>query len=232
MRMETIVLTCDKNNWLLRGFYHQWMKYCPKLDPVTFGYKEPEVFGHKFVRIGDQSYYPANQWSDALILVLDELISDDLVLILLEDYWLTRDANFRIIEAAMAFMHRHPDAIRFDLTTDRQYSSKYKYYSAEGDIDIIEGLPCEYYLSFQAAIWNRKNLLSLLEPGESPWQTELLGSDRLAATNLKVFGTLQWPLRYQIMVRNGELVIDGNWMYPPRQLSESDLKELKELNYI
>jgi hypothetical protein len=230
--MKTITLVSDKNNWILPGFYHQWEKYYPEVEPITFGYTKPDFFNHPFVSLGAQESYPASRWSDALIRVLKDYVDDNLVMILLEDYFLTRRANVRIINLAWKFMIDHPEAVRFDLTTDRQYSGKWKNYSAIEDVDIIEALPCEYYLSMQAAIWNKARLLSILQPGETPWQTEMLGSDRLAQTGMKVFGTMQYPLRYQIMIRDGQLVMDGAWHYPARQLSDADVTELRDMKYL
>jgi len=230
--MKTVVLTCDKNNWLLNGFYRQWNKYYPEVKPIACGYTRPENFAYDFYSLGAQENYPANKWSDALQRILQEVVGEEPVLIVLEDYWLTRSVNPTKIRMAEQFMLEHPEAIRFDLTTDRQYSSKYKYYEASYDTDIIEALPCEYYMSFQAAIWNPEHLYSILRPGETPWQTEILGSDRLASTKLKVYGTLQWLMRYQIMVRNGEFIKEGDWMYPPRQITDYDYRELDSMGFI
>ena len=77
-----------------------------------------------------------------------------------------------------------------------------------------------------------KDWISLLIAGETPWQLELEGTRRMSKRpDLEVYGTRNRILNYQIMVDKGEFKRDGSWMYPPRQLSDSDFAELDGLGY-
>ena len=227
--MKTVVLTSDSHNWLLKGFFHQWKKYNGGSVEVA-GFTQPELpKGVNFHSIGDMKDYPVDKWSNALIKYLNE-IQDDLVLILLEDYWLIRPVNFDAIEEAAELMESYRDVIRFDLTTDRSGSKIAEYAGAFRKLDLCRAKG-EYSLSFQASIYRKDLLLEVLRPDENPWQTELNGSARLNALPYDVLGSYQWPLNYMIVMNKGKFDREGLWMYPSRTLTQADWKELDDLGY-
>ncbi|MFA5424958.1 MAG: hypothetical protein WC374_13975, partial [Phycisphaerae bacterium] len=168
--------------------------------------------------------YPVDKWSDALIKLLKQT-DDKLVCLFLEDYWLIRPASRIVVPKAI--LDDHTALIRFDLTSDTIGSKKPKrLYSLDG-YDIFERTDPQYSFSLQAAVWNRKLLLDVLVPGETPWQVELNGSDRLNKKDYRVFGTAQWPVMYTIAVNKGVLDKTGDWMQPSRTLSKNDWVELE-----
>lgn len=232
--MKTIVLTSDKGNPWLRGFCHQWKKYAyhTMIQPAIYGFTPPKFsLPYPFFSLGEFADYPADRWSNALIRALDA-VKDDFVMILLEDYWLTRKANGRGLSAAMYWMGKHKNAVRFDVTTDRLYCGSIREAGAVEEFDIIQqDGAADYALSFQASIWRRKALLGLLVPNETPWQCELNGSARLNQSGLEVYGTRQWPLRYIVAVNKGQFDPVCNWMVPDRRMAELDLAELDALGY-
>ena len=238
--MITYVLTSDRHNWLLRVFMHQWHKYC-RLPITIAGFTEPsygldDTDDYKkyttFKSIGKFEDYPVDKWSNGVIKLLEET-PDNVVMIFLEDYWLTRRVNFRAINFAERMVSQDSEVLRFDVTTDRLYSQKLIEVGAHEDIDIFVAEPDIYALSFQASIWRRESLLQLLVPDETPWQAELNGTIRYNETKpLKIiYGTRQWPVRYSIVVNKGEFDKTGEWMYPPRTLSPNDWIDLEKLGY-
>ena len=227
--MKTVVLTSDSHNWLLKGFFHQWKKYNGGSVEVA-GFTKPELPKDvNFHSIGDMKDYPVDKWSNALIKYLNE-IPDDLVLILLEDYWLIRPVDFDAIEEAVELIESYRDVIRFDLTTDRSGSKIAEYAGAFRKLDLCRAKG-EYSLSFQASIYRKSLLLEVLRPDENPWQTELNGSARLNALPYDVLGSYQWPLNYMIVMNKGKFDREGLWMYPSRTLTRADWKELDDLGY-
>jgi hypothetical protein len=229
--MKTFVLTSDHHAWLLRGFLHQWEKYDGRLIEAV-GFTDP---GHAimgkipFVSIGNFSDYPVNKWSDALIRYLKN-VKDDLVEIYLEDYWLIRETNLPMISEVDFIMRANPSVARFDLGSDRLYSKGVRDVGSVRSMDLIEGKG-DTSCSFQAAIWQRSALLSLLKPGESPWQAELEGTTRMNLSKWRCLGCRQIISRYLIYVNKGVPDRSGMWMVPPRTLSQSDWKELDRLGY-
>jgi hypothetical protein len=230
--MKTVVLTSDKHNWLLRGFFHQWQKYAAGYGEVEVaGFTNPGTLPNDvpFVSIGRFEDYPVEKWSDAVIKYLQS-IKDNLVMILLEDYWLMRPIHQTAITAAEAFMLDNPNVARFDVAADRMFSRDAEYFRPYGPFDLCWGKGA-YSLSFQASIYRRSMLLEMMRPNETPWQTELNGSDRLNKSPYFVAGTYQWPVNYAIVVNKGRLDRYGGWMFPARTLKQSDWAELDELGY-
>jgi hypothetical protein len=239
--MRTIVLTSDKTSWALKAFTRQWDKYTvDDIYPVhnlpfdIYGYGDPGIKGHAFYKIGNFASYPVNRWSDGLIKTLQS-IDDSLVMLMLDDYWLTRQVNIAAFFGLRNYMENNPDAqnvIRLDLTTDRLYD---KHHDIEGMawIDLIEAeKDATYNLSFQAAIWRRELLMEVLRPGETPWESEINGSERLNRTPYRVIGTQQWPMRYIVAVNKGKLDLSAKWMVPSRSLSQADQDELIQGGHI
>ncbi len=241
--MQIAVLTSDKTSGALPAFMRQWDKYFDrpryphpreKQDVVITGYTQPGfaiAAPFRFASIGEFKDYPVERWSDGVIHFLQTL-PDELVLILLDDYWLTRNVDLDTVALAEAYMLAHPDVIRFDLTTDRLYDAHHELESI-GSIDLIEAdKAATYNLSFQASIWRRELLLEVLRPGETPWESEIRGSERLNRGPYRVVGTCQWPMRYIVAVNKGQLDVEAKWMRPPRSLSQTDVAELVEGGFI
>ena len=195
------------------------------------GFTKPDNLpGHvPFVSLGNFLNYPIQRWSDGLIRYL-ELVSDELIIILLEDYWLMRPINRKAVYEAANFMLRYPDTIRFDLTSDRMFSKEARYAGYYDPLDIVSAKG-QYSLSFQASIYRRKMLLEMLKPGETPWQVELQGTERINKSPYQVVGSYQWPINYCIVVNKSQFDKTGGWMFPARTLTGRDWNELDSMGY-
>lgn len=248
--MKTICLTSDHGNWLLRGFLHQWWKYC-KLPVTIMGFTDPQIpqtldeiwrpQSWNFQSIGPFVDYPKERWSDGLICAL-EMAGDEQVLLVLEDYWLTRQVNLPALRVAEYLLKNDPGILRFDLSSDRMYAgivapgvidqSTRIELGAIGDVDVFDSQVPEYRFSTQASMFNTQALLSVLVRGETPWECELNTNVRLQSRpELRVLSTYQWPMRYAIVVNKGQFDPEGQWMRPARTLSFSDWAELDDLGY-
>jgi len=231
--MRNICFTSDKGNWALKGFAHQWNKYCG--EPVEIVGYTPVIdlpANFKFTSLGKFEDYPANKWSDALIKYLN-MIDDEFLIIMLEDYWLCRPVNGEAVSRAIWMMNNTQNVARMCLTTDRLYSRKIKDFASVDWLDVFESDKTDdYNMSFQTSIWRRSALLELLVPGETPWEAETNGTERINASQWHVLGTRQWPMKYTIVVNKGEVDKKGEWMFPPRTLTQNDWKELEDLHYV
>ncbi len=232
---RVIVLTSDKTLWSVRPLIHQWHKYAPGIPLGVFGYTKPEdpdfMQGENFFSIGKFENYPVKKWSNGVIEAL-QWIQDELVLVMMDDYWMVRHVDQDALLMAQEYMFKHKDVIRFDLTTDR-LGDKHHDVESMGHYDIIQGEKgAAYNFSMQASIYRRELMLEMLVKDEDPWEAELRGNVRLNASPYRVVGTRQWPMRYIIAVNKGVLMLDGSWCVPPRKLSEDDVKELYDLDMI
>lgn len=232
--MKTVIFTSDTHNWLLQGFFHQWCKYVMghSFEIEVAGFTRPAFLKDKwqFHSIGKFEDYPVERWSDAVISYLQGL-QDELFLLMLEDYWLMRPVNEMALYSAHGYMMEHKDVVRFDVAADRMFARNARYLETWGSLDVCEAKG-QYSLSYQASIFRKSLLLELLQAGESPWQSELNGSQRLNQLPYKVVGSYQWPVMYMIVMNKGKLDLQGDWMYPSRRLTQADLRELSILGYL
>lgn len=190
--MRVVVYTCNEYAPVLPGFAYLFNTYWSALQPVAYAgcpkLELPPNF--KWHKVESRI---AERWSDGFIEFL-RMLDDDIIAWLLEDYYLVRTVDHRAIQSLVAYMTMNPDILKIDLTGDRLYSGDAQDVDYWGHLDIIStSWDTAYQFSTQAALWNRKHLLSLLRPEMSPWDFELR-SDR--PENLYICGTRQWPVRY------------------------------------
>lgn len=240
--MQTLVITSDKGSHCLPAFAHQWRKYFqPSYDaPVLVcGYTNPNLPYFDFYSIGNQDDYPAQRWSDALIKVLNN-VADEVFLLLLDDYLLTRQVDTCALKMMYDYMGQFRYVIKFDVTTDRlfadgggKYLFGYHTYDTLGYLDLIKsdhGSP--YHMSLWGGLWRRDLLKKVLVFGETAQQIELNGTNRLSqyGDELLVLGTRQAPVKHANIIQRGEFNQDAMTGLP--SLTQADLAELKELGYI
>jgi len=180
------------------------------IDCVISGFSPPNFelsYPYRFVSVGDQSDFPFNKWSDALYITLEQVLerADEIVLIMLEDYWLTRPVQASNIEILVDYMHNHPDVLKIDLCADRLYAlGTDMNYDTVGHFDLIKSNPkSAYHMSLWPGLWRVDNLLKVLIPNESPHDIEITGTSRLAQEHpeLIVLGTRQNPMQIGLGLR-------------------------------
>ena len=203
MNVRVFVTTCDRYLKYIRPFAYLFNLYWSSLQDVTvLGYKEPDFPlppNFTFHSLGEDG--GQEKWSDGVILALRR-VEDELLVLLLEDYWLTRKADNAGVSTLADYVYEHPDVLRLDLTTDRLYAGNMFDIEPYGHYDIIETPPgTPYQMSLQAGIWRRTKLLELLQPGKSPWQVELENSP---PERMRVLGTRQNPVRYANVFQGGD----------------------------
>jgi len=123
-------------------------------------------------------------WVGNLKMALGQ-VHTDVVLLVLEDYWLYRPADAKRIWNMANWMTFDKSINKIDLTNDR-----FGFAHVSWDDNYIRSLPnAEYLTSVQAALWNKEYLSWCLHnPAWNPWQFELEGSKRAKLTRHKVLG--------------------------------------------
>lgn len=172
--------------------------------------------------IGKQSDF---SWSSGLIKYLN-YYEGDLVLLMLEDYFLSQRVNADTVAAMWEQMSRNPQIAKIDLSGDRNKVS-----SREFNDDLLQiDDEAQFQTSLQAAIWRKDFLLQFLKPDESPWQFEKLGSKRVIAERKKgnfsglILGCKFPPITY-INAIGGE----GNHpaLWDNKKIPQQMMRELK-----
>lgn len=241
--IQIITMTSDsQQNKTIPAFWHQWSKYFNGLkhNRVTCGFTEIECDSH-FYSIGDYSDYPANRWSDALIKVLDN-IADEVFILMLDDYWLTRSVDTNALKMIYDYMHQFTNVLKFDLTDERLYSDTppggynrfywgYDTYNTLGYLDLIKSSPNGlYHMSLWGGMWRRDLLRQIIIPGETAQEIEMRGGERLLKRpDWLVLGTRQAPMRHANVIQRGQWSAHDRVGLPG--MREQDLAELKELGY-
>lgn len=204
------VMTSDLYIDALLPFAYLLRKYWyPPPTVIVGGFSAPPFplpDNFTFHSLGKFEEFPVNRWSDALTRMLLELPHEVFVL-MLEDYWLTREVDVTAIEVACDYMNQFEYVARFDLTGDRKFSGFAKPYGKAGHVNLLLSDPdSQYHCSLMAAVWRRKHLLKVLVPGETPWETELNGTNRLRdlREHCIVLGTEEIPLKHTLAFRGGE----------------------------
>jgi hypothetical protein len=175
------------------------------------GFTQPEFElpnNFEFISVGKFEDYPVERWTDAVIKFLEEHVEEELLILMLEDYWLTRRVNHEAISLAAAYMQRYPNILKFDLCADRLYAGgAIRNHDTFGFLDIVKSDPkSAYHMSLMTGMWRKSLLLQLLKQrpskGWSPHDVEIHGTTRLQKmTDLVVVGSEQWPIRHTLGLR-------------------------------
>lgn len=226
------VTTSDKYLPALRPFYYLLNKYwVPRPEVVVIGFSQPAFKlpdNFTFRSMGRQTDYPVNRWSNALQEFLQS-VDDEAFILMLEDYWITRAVDTRSIKILYDYMLQFRYVIKMDLCGDRLYAHGADLgYGTVAHLDLIKSMPgSPYHMSLMAGIWSREHMLRVLVANESPWDLEIVGTDRLShIQDVIVLGTRQWPLRMTLGLRGGDhskINLD--------ELSQQDVHDLTKMGY-
>lgn len=180
--LEVLVLTSNQYAHVCQPFAHLFNKHFGDTIPArVLRYDvRPRGLPANFSNVS-MGYQDNVAWSTGLRMYVDQFLSNDLILLMLEDYFITQPVNVALITALWRWMSDNPNVAKLDLSGDRL---KVPYTEAEiiGGVQLIESAPdANYQASIQAAIWRRDTLRQFLIDGETPWQFEKRGTKRMIA---------------------------------------------------
>lgn len=228
------IIVTTSNNYLpaLKPFYFLLNKYwLPRPDVLVLGFNQPSFRmpdNFTFLSMGSQKKYPFNRWSDLLIDFLPT-INDEVFILMLEDYWVTRPVDTRSIKILYDYMIQFRYVLKMDLCGDRLYAYGADLnYGNVSYIDLVKSMPgSPYHMSLMPGLWRKEHLMKCLVRGESPHDLELSGSNRVShIQDIIVLGTRQWPLRITLGLRGGD-----SSKINTEELNYSDVKELTRMGY-
>ena len=231
---KILVTTSDKYLDALKPFFYLLEKYWTPTPPDVYvvGFEPPSFElppGSKFLSLGSMDQYPINRWSDQVIGGL-HAFPEDVFIFMLEDMWITQPVYTSVVNMAYDYMIQFEYVARFDMTGDRLHSRPREEIAMHGMLGphkiINSGPDAQYHMSTMPAFWRKEHLLSVLIPGETPWQVELQGTPRLAAMRetKMVLGTEVWPIRNTLAFRGvdlSKLLLD--------EIDPGDVTEMREL---
>ena len=161
-----VVNSCDQYEEAWYPFFELLKKYWPNRKMKVVLNTETKQYVHTGIDIRCINTRECKAWSERLIKVLTQ-IKTEYVILLLEDFFLQGYVKEQEIQRCIDYMKQDSQiaAFYFKHITGHDKVSNYSGYN---EMDMNK----KYILNCQAAIWNRKLLLELLEPGESPWDLE------------------------------------------------------------
>lgn len=218
--IRATVLTSNEYLGCLPPFAYFFNLFWPGMEATVVRYDKrlPALPGNfSQFAIGQQCNYT---WSQGLRYYLQHC-EQDIILLLLEDYFLSSPVDNLAVEAAVVLMESNRNVGKVDLSGDRcrfahvdypSYKAGYKYPLVKL---VASATNSPYAASLQAALWRKSLLLTLLEDHENPWQFEKRGTKRLHAMvaneiPVTILGLQQPPLAY-INAKGGEGTAPQVW---------------------
>lgn len=217
--MRVFVLTSNAYTRLIPAFCDRWLKYWGRTIDVVHYDVAPDVpkIGNTFrlVQVGSQRELT---WSAGLRRYLEQ-VSDELVVLFLDDYWLDRPVEASVVVQLEELMYTFLNFVKFDLTDDRlRFPHESMLF---GRLPAVAAQPNAPFLgSYQAAIWRRHKLLSYLRDDEDAWQSERNVSDRMVREGAPVFGLANPPVSYSQATKAGKPDLLRTDRFSPTELSE------------
>lgn len=219
-----LVNTCDRFTDCWDLFFHQWEKYCNGLNWPLYlntewlNYSYPEsIRGHSLAVCQSRSEYEGWKgegfptWSWCVEHALN-LMPEDFVLYMQEDYFLTRELDVRTLQEAAKLMEENSDidCIHLNIAANRCHKpSVYKSLKRISRWD-------RYFVSCQAAIWRKSTLLQLLREHENAWQFERWGTCRARALRCHFYTAAKETYSPVEYFCTG--IVQGKWLHPVEDL--------------
>ena len=168
-----IVNTCDSYEDTWNPFFNLFKEYWTDCEYPIYLNTEIKKFSMEDMQINVINNKVEVAWSDRLINVLHK-VKTKYVILLLDDFFLNEKVDVIRIRKCIQWMEKNNKIASFSFAPSLWKDIDDKKY--EGfELRPIDG---EYRFNLQAAIWNRKTLLKILKKGESPWETEHMGTFR------------------------------------------------------
>ncbi len=167
-RLAILVVSCDKYSDLWDVFFDLWNRFwpdCPYQMYLGSNFREFKRDGVKTLCIGEDA-----SWAENVSKMLD-MIDEDYILNLGEDYYLARNVDEKRIEGLFQYLIKNGlDCIHLQAN-----NTGLRILDKNLGIEYIEpGEP--YYVCASPCIWNKESMRKFLIPGYTAWDFELKNS--------------------------------------------------------
>lgn len=176
MDIAIIVSSCDAYRACWPPFIHGIEKYWSEHPwPIKFITNQLDAPIGETLRGGSEY-----NWSNRMLKVLLQKVKEPIILILMEDYWLTQPVDTQaIIEFATLFTNSDVDYIR--LKQNGATLAKRSYW-ADNRLFVTDDKEV-YRTPLQAGLWRTAVLRDLIRPGETAQEFEIRGGQRSRGTD-------------------------------------------------
>ena len=168
---------CDRYLFLYKGFEIFFRKHWPvsHFDLSYFAVTERADYqSDLFANIKSGT----GEWADRLLSALEQ-VPQSRIIYFQEDFWLNRDFDRSLLEALLSL-----DSIGKAPLTSLKLHHGYRSAEKVGEvgnraIHRLDKENSEYLMSHQVTLWDKGFLKQSLNAGESAWENEILGTERL-----------------------------------------------------
>ena len=174
-----LVASYDGGEDLWEGFFTALTVQWPEFDlPVVLN-TESKSYSFPGLDIKTFGLYPDRvpPWGERMRETLKR-IDSEYVLLMLDDFWLNAPVDDAFFRKCLRIMQENPDVavLTFDTVSHPTPNSNIR----DGRFPRFERRPqrCAYRLTCGLNLWRRKRLIKFIQPHESPWEFETLGSIR------------------------------------------------------
>ena len=193
-----LVMTCQKFEQCWEPFFLLFKKYWPECPyRVVMGTDKGKYPGVETISIGTDL-----GWVQNCIYVLN-IINAKKIIIFFEDFLpCSKFDNTRIIQLVNHSIEHNIGCLRLQPCPGP--TATWDHDKSLGILQVGDN----YRFSWQTAIWDKQTLLSLLDPKESPWETEVKGTKRTYLCNEPFISVKRGesPVPYIITA-----VVKGKW---------------------
>ena len=192
--MDLIVVGTHEYQWALWPFATFFQKYWGDqvvtwvgdrvLGPVPDNLEFVQVPAYK------EGVWPWEHWFvNGLRSILENVGDSPIVALFLPDHWICKKVNKRQALGLERYMLQHP-TLRGNLADDTCLNQHGEVLRKWYGMDIVSVAPDDPHcgfcggITFAPALWDRKRLFDLLDPGWSLWQAEKVGTEKFAQSGL------------------------------------------------
>lgn len=210
-KVSILVSSCDK-------YYEAWMpfftllnKYWKECNFPKYLLTETRLYSDFGVKtINCQS----KEWSSRLLYALAK-IDTDYVLFLLEDFFIMGPVDNETINRFIYYLENDKNMSVIYLKTiagQKRSSSDYP------ELIKMEAGK-KYYMNFQAGLWRRKDLMSIVKPGLSPWDIEeelsrsVISGDFYCVRNSSYTDCCHDVIPYLWALKSGYGICKSKWLW-------------------
>ena len=213
--ITVIVQTCDKYNFLWKGWYYSFKEnwdwslnwdiyFCNEEEKLNFS-------DSRIKQLNTSRSHDSSGFSNRLIDILTK-IKTKYILYIQDDMWLHKKIDKKTFEDSLYLMkHFDWNCIKIHEKTFFNYDLEQTNHFINNKRVLKQKINSEYLLSHNACFWNKDFLLENMTENENPWKNEFEGTKRISERydDPKIYHLdYSWYYQYGI-ARNGEFTQFG-----------------------
>ena len=182
--MEVLIITCDSYQWMMPIFTHFYKKYWPDNPYNTVIITETQHIESEYPVF----YAGKTSWSNEILDYIRQS-DDESFLLILEDYLLRKKVNTEKVKLAKNICVNKIGCVRLNNAPEKYFNQ----HTLRTGIKGFREYPIKRRFSWtmQIAFWQKQFLLDTMREGESAWESEENGIERLK--NMKTDWEILWP---------------------------------------